>query len=129
MARGIWCYQRPKYGKGVFRAFNYDRGKSGLFLGDDNSSMADAHYYLAKVLYAQNVRDDLDDFLQNANCIPGINLVSWPITGIVKLAEIPALKNFLATEDGRSMMLHCKTAAELGNKDAARMLKKLRNAF
>ena len=100
------------------------------FFEDDNDTMAKAHFALAKVLYAQNVRDDLDKSpLDIANCIPGVNLVSWPITGITRLGEKPALKKFLTTEDGRSMMLHCKTAAELGYKDAAKMLKKLRKAF
>ena len=99
------------------------------FFQDDND-MAMAHFALAKVLYAQNVRDDLDKSpLDIANCIPGVNLASWPITFITRLGETPTLKKFLTTEDGRSMMFHCKTAAELGNKDAIRMLKKLRKAL
>ena len=92
--------------------------------------MATAHFCLAEVLYAQNVRDHLDvGALDIANCIPGVNFVSWPITGIISLGEKAALKNFLTTEDGRSMMLHCKTAAELGDKFALGMLKKLRKAL
>ena len=96
----------------------------------DNDNMATAHFCLAEVLYAQNVRDHLDvGALDIANCIPGVNFVSWPITGIISLGEKAALKNFLTTEDGRSMMFHCKTAAELGNESAVKMLKKLKKAL
>ena len=67
--------------------------------------------------------------MKRFNKLDAIREDSWPITGITRLGEKPALKKFLTTEDGRSMMLHCKTAAELGYKDAAKMLKKLRKAF
>ena len=103
-------------------------GEKKGFLGNDD--MAGAHLCLSEVLYAQNVRDNLDlGILDIANCIPGVNFVSWPITGIISLGEKAALKNFLTTEDGRSMMLHCKTAAELGNESAVEMLKKLKKAL
>lgn len=103
--------------------------KEGFFM-DDKGSIAMAHFFLAKVLYAQNVRDNLDKApLDIANCIPGVNLISWPITGIMRLGDKPALKNFLTTEDGRSMMIHFKKAAELGDKDAVKMLKKLKKAL
>ena len=103
-------------------------GEKKGFLGNDD--MAGAHLCLSEVLYAQNVRDNLDlGILDIANCIPGVNFVSWPITGIISLSEKAELKNFLTTEDGRSMMLHCKTAAELGNESAVEMLKKLKKAL
>lgn len=123
--------------QGVIKDLNLSRefltraikaGEEEGFLED--SDMATAHFCLAEVLYAQNVRDHLDvGALDIANCIPGVNFVSWPITGIISLGEKAALKNFLTTEDGRSMMFHCKTAAELGNESAVKMLKKLKKAL
>ena len=96
----------------------------------EESDMAVAHRCLAEVIYAQNVRDHIDvSSLDIANCIPGVNFVSFPIWGIISLREKSALKKFLTTEDGRSMMFHCKTAAELGDEFAIKMLKKLKKAL
>ena len=97
---------------------------------DDNSDRARAHCCLAQVIYAQNVRDTLNlNALDIANCIPGVNFVSWTLTGAISISERATLKKFLTTEEGRSMMFHCKTAADLGDKNALDMLKKLRKAL
>lgn len=96
----------------------------------DDEDIALIHKCLAEVLYAQNVRDNLTfGTLDYVNCIPGPNLVSIILTGVRSSSEKTKLRNFLTTEDGRAMMQHCKAAAELGNDQAAKMLKKIKSAL
>lgn len=96
----------------------------------EEKDKATAHRGLAEVLYAQNVRDNFSvGTLDIANCIPGINLISFPISGALSIAEKNSLRDFMTTEDGRMMMYHCKTAAELGDIYAEKMLNKLRKAL
>lgn len=105
-----------------------EAGENEDFL--DNDDNARAHRLLAEVIYAQNVRDHFSsNALDIANCIPGVNFVSFTATGILSIAEKTKLRNFLTTEEGRIMMHHCKVAAELGDKNAIEMLKKLRKAL
>lgn len=116
------CYM---YGTGVVKNLQTAREWLQLAVQAD-VEWGRAHYLYAETLYAIYVHDNLElSKLDIALIIPGVNFGAWAVKGVLKADEIKKLRVFLHTKEGRDMVQHYQTAAQLGETAASDMLKKI----
>ncbi len=89
---------------------------------ENKAHFPEAHFLLAQTLYALNVRDHLGEpeFLDYLAVLAGFVIGHTVNKGVKVSKEMKRLSEFLATNDGKKMLNHYKSAALDGHKEAGK---------